>query len=761
MNVRSLLLPGESLMNRLRFAHKLTLSLAVVAVPLLFFAYTYLSDVARQLETVEQELRGAELILPTVEFMRLVQQHRDVAERSLLGDPTASSRIEELGARAGQSSEVLDELVAKHRDDLPSLATWDDIKADWTDLASQFHQMSVAESFARHTELIDRLLTLLAQVTDDAYLTLDPQLETYFLIVAATDTFPHLTEYMGRQRAIGSRVATRRQALEDDRMQLYSLIQSVEQAVQRTRNGLARLFQADEVLRARLERPTTNGLATVAALQDEFRIDILTSPIIFVSGEDLFQRSTRAIDAVFAVHRAVTGHLIERLTARRDDLVAFRQILIPTLAGGLALAVYLLAAFAVSASTNLRSLERAARRLADGDLTEMKIEARGRDEIHRVMTAVHETTRTLRTLIMDVVNTARSVNSAATQLVAASGQAAQATEGATGVVNELAAEASNQAHIAETSHETAGRLQAEIQRIAAHANETSSQVEEAATLASAMTSAAEAMADEADHVAIETKRASETAKEGARVIYRTVSSMEAMREVIQRTAEEVRELHALSAKIGEITQLISDITEQTNLLALNAAIEAARAGDHGRGFAVVADEVRTLAARSAHSAQEISRVITDIQRRVEQASSAMERVTEQVDGGVSLAGEAGDALQSIVTNVEQTAEAVLGIADLAKTVRADGERVARALQAIAGLAEENAAASKHMEKSAVVMSAAAQQTATTAESNAAAAEEVASAIEQLTTSAEEVATAAHSLNRFAADLQQRIQRFRL
>ena len=136
-------------------------------------------------------------------------------------------------------------------------------------------------------------------------------------------------------------------------------------------------------------------------------------------------------------------------------------------------------------------------------------------------------------------------------------------------------------------------------------------------------------------------------EKGARAVLNTISGMDDIREQIQETSKRIKRLGESSQEIGEIVDLISDITEQTNVLALNAAIQAASAGEAGRGFSVVAEEVQRLAERSAEATKQIGALVKTIQGDTHDAVAAMEKSTLGVVEGAKLSDEAGQSLREI------------------------------------------------------------------------------------------------------------------
>ncbi|CAD7056597.1 methyl-accepting chemotaxis protein [Pseudorhizobium halotolerans] len=150
-------------------------------------------------------------------------------------------------------------------------------------------------------------------------------------------------------------------------------------------------------------------------------------------------------------------------------------------------------------------------------------------------------------------------------------------------------------------------------------------VEETAAALEEITTTVRDTAHRAEEVGTLVSRARDGAEHSGAVVSKAVAAM--------------TEIEDSSGKISNIIGVIDDIAFQTNLLALNAGVEAARAGEAGKGFAVVAQEVRELAQRSAQAAKEIEALIT--------ASNT------QVRSGVTLVAQTGDALQAIVSQVQE------------------------------------------------------------------------------------------------------------
>jgi methyl-accepting chemotaxis protein len=99
-------------------------------------------------------------------------------------------------------------------------------------------------------------------------------------------------------------------------------------------------------------------------------------------------------------------------------------------------------------------------------------------------------------------------------------------------------------------------------------------------------------------------------------------SMEDLRQSVGGMAERTRE-------IQDIVQIILDIAGQTNLLSMNAAIEAAHAGEAGKGFSVVAEEIRKLAETSSSQAQSVKALVENI------AASASQTLVQSETTGES------------------------------------------------------------------------------------------------------------------------------
>jgi methyl-accepting chemotaxis protein len=176
-------------------------------------------------------------------------------------------------------------------------------------------------------------------------------------------------------------------------------------------------------------------------------------------------------------------------------------------------------------------------------------------------------------------------------------------------------------------------------------------------------------------------RATHVAEQSSTAVNSAVMRMDQIRTSVDDAAAKMRDLAESSKRIGNIVEVIRQISEQTSMLALNASIEAAHAGEQGRGFAVVADEVSSLARRVGQSAKDIEALIQTVKEQTQAAITSMEHGTREVGNGTQLVTSTLTGLGQLITVVKDTATAVQEQAMVS-------DEIARNMDAVRGIATE-------------------------------------------------------------------------
>ena len=313
-------------------------------------------------------------------------------------------------------------------------------------------------------------------------------------------------------------------------------------------------------------------------------------------------------------------------------------------------------------------------KMAKGDLTLAAVSVQSNDEIGKLTEHFNDMTKQWHTLVTDLHSHVEILAENSIQFSESANQTSLASEQITDSIIDVSHNATEQMDASTTS----GRI---VDEIVGNIGRTVESIQRVRNLS------------------VET---SDVTQQGMDMMDSTVQKMDDIQQSTIRTGEVVHSLQEKSAEIGNIVSLITGIAEQTNLLALNAAIEAARAGEHGKGFAVVAEEVRNLASNSGTAADDISRLIGEIQREVGGAMSAMDTSKAFVEDGITMINHSGDNFKQIANQIQQVSEQSIEIASLS-------EEVNTSIHQVKQLADNASAMSVRMEDSAQDIVAAAEE----------------------------------------------------
>ena len=317
-------------------------------------------------------------------------------------------------------------------------------------------------------------------------------------------------------------------------------------------------------------------------------------------------------------------------------------------------------------------------RLAHGDLQDDVEITKGKDESARLILALHNTIRELRSYIMDISHVLDAVASndlTVTSSVEYKGDFVPIQTALLKILSSLNITLKNIACSADQVGASSAQVALGGQNLAANSTEQAATTE---SLISSLETVSGHIKDNAQY-SLTIKDMTESA------ILETRQGDEEMKKL----QESMATIDSSSKKIQEIIHIIDDIAFQTNILALNAAIEAARAGEAGKGFSVVADEVRELAGKSADAAKQTTDLIHSTMESVAQGKRNTESTAEVFKKIV----EQTNTIDTLVSKVSQSLKSQ---ADSVAQLEGGMQKISMVTQSNSATAEESAATSEEL-----------------------------------------------------------------
>jgi methyl-accepting chemotaxis protein len=536
--------------------------------------------------------------------------------------------------------------------------------------------------------------TLITKIADGSNLTLDPDLDSYYVMDVVTTKLPEAIDRLGTVLALARLHQAQARLSDDDKATIVVQFGQFDGAMSGAAGSIESAFKANPTVRANLD----GQMAAVARAADALRTE-MKSVLAGLREDssrsrfDLTKLNTADANAVAAIDTAWKASAVEldRLLRVRNEGFRWRLWSMLGIAGTVALLALLTAWLAArSILRSINRLDQRIRELGSSDISADLPEARGRDEISQIARAAGF----FRDAIVDRLNAA---NTAQMESIA---------------VAEFGRKSEMQ-NLAASFERTVGEIVNTVSSIAGELEGSATAMTQTARSTQQLTTSVAAASGQA---AVNVQSIATATEEMAASIGEVGRQLRQSRDIATEAVDQAKatdaRIHQLSdaaGQIGDVVKLITAIAEQTNLLALNATIEAARAGEAGRGFAIVAQEVKALAAQTGKATSEIAVQVAGIQSATNDAVGAINviddtigRISAIVDTITSTVQEQGSATKEISRNVQGAAadtSLVAGsIDDVSRGATETGSASTQVLASARSLSEESRRLKSEMDR---------------------------------------------------------------
>ncbi len=707
-------LPGIKLMNRLKYSRKFFLIGGVIFIAFVFFLNSITTQIDSTIDFSKKEKLGTAYIKPLARLLEIFQDYKMIAGKFSAVRVSIKDTVDvnDVIKKIDEYIIIIDAIDENFGKDLKSTQKWNLIKKNWADIKNISNSaIKTEENLIKHNNVISNILSLIIDVADNSNLTLDPDIDTYYLMDSVTTKLPGLIDNIDRMTVPCANVISLKKISAEEKTDLLMLSANMVSNKEGAVKNMQKAFDYNQNIKANIEKDLNDCVKNVDAFQKNLNEKIIELQIINIDVAKFYSEISENISRCFRLHDNMIASLDALLDVRVKGFSGQKSKVLTFAAITFIILIYLFLSFYYSTAIVIMDLSDIAAGISEGDVSH-KVDHYSRDEIGmladsfrkmvdyisgisgaandiaRGRLSIDLTPRSEKDVLsksfISMVDTLSGLVEETKNLADASLAGKIKTRANAGKFEGSYKElCSGFNGVLDIMLETIGgvnrhliALSGSAEELAAINRQMKENVENTSRQAAVVSAAAEESRNGIQMVAAGMEEMSASIKEIARNTNEMAGITSSGFDFAKRTRETVAKLGSSSKEIGQVLKIINSIAEQTNLLALNATIEAARAGDAGKGFAVVANEIKELARETSKATEDIDKKIETIQSDTGASVSAIAEI-------VSILNHINDFQSTIASAVEEQTATVNEINNNISDIAGGSGNIARNIGEVA------------------------------------------------------------------------------
>jgi methyl-accepting chemotaxis protein len=389
-----ILAPAMTIMSRLRFAVKLGLIGALFLAPLAGMTYFLDGQIKRDINFAVVERLGVRQLIPARQLLQIMQWHRRTSQLMIAGDENARLRLPAVTEKADAAFGRLRDASGSGDAPVKLAEEFARLSSLWEEIRAALYADTAEAGLSKHNKLISGITSFVQLTADKSNLSLDPEIDSYYMVNILSAHLPNTLNYLGQTRGLGYFALKRRAMTVDERVALNVLQKQFAREFGSLESALDSAMGANDALRNAMQATRQEaekaagfflGADSLAMLNGELTLD----------PAEFFERGSAAIAALYRLFDVSARELDGLLAARIERSEANLHTILFGAGLVLLLVLYFFAGMLFSVLRSLQAIKAGAERLARGDLSR-PVDSHSTDELREVGGAVNSVTQTLK-----------------------------------------------------------------------------------------------------------------------------------------------------------------------------------------------------------------------------------------------------------------------------------------------------------------------------------------------------------------------------